>query len=188
MSDAFEPKTPATGQETRQLVCLGDGQGDNAKLAAALEKISEKLNHEAPSEWRVTELLRQLLEVGWVPCQFVYSVLKEAINRFTGHEVKLIRAKAEADKLTAEAEAIRTKSAADATATVAVAQATAKKTEAEATAILAEAAMKQKEVEQLQAQIGNRDALLKKLLARGMDWQAVVDDDGKMRIVVIKKL
>ncbi|MDB5309349.1 MAG: hypothetical protein JWO38_3551 [Gemmataceae bacterium] len=187
MSDAFEPRTPAAGQETRQLVSLGDGQADNAKLAATLDKLAERINHDAPGGWHVVSLLRQLMECGWLPCQFAWHVLMEAVNRFTDHEVKLIKVKAEAEKLSAEAEAIRVKATAEAHATIATALAMAEKTRAEADTLRAEAAKKQAEVVQLQTQVGRVDDLCKRLKARGIDWQAEIDMDGKMRIVVAKQ-
>jgi hypothetical protein len=186
VSDAFEPKTPEPGQETVQLVCLGDGQANNAKLADALDKLADRVNRDAPGGWRVQDVFKLLMGLGWHPCIQALAALRTAVERFTDHETKLIRAKAEAEKLSAEAEAIRTKATADAQATVTTAQATAQKTLAEADSLRAEAAKKLAEAAQLQVQVGTLGDLRKKLKARGIDWQAEVED-GKMRVVVIKQ-
>lgn len=120
------------------------------------------------------------LVIGLLARRVVWQAICEVFNRLTDHDVKLIKANA-------DAEATRVKAAAEAHATILTAQANADKTRAEADNLRADAVKKHAEVEQLQTQVGRVDELCKKLKVRGIDWQAEVGEDGKMRVVVAKQ-
>lgn len=208
MSDSLEARTVSTDQESVQQVNLGDGVGDNELLRKSLKQLADKVGTHADDKNTLLGLLKAVGSYLWWPAAFVVSPLKFAIEVFTGHEEKIIRAKADAKKVEAEAAKIQAqasveaallllKGKADTQKIVAEADkisaeadkiaAEAERVRAETANLFAEAATSNAEAERIQSNVGSADEIAKLLKMLGVQWTETVNEKGILQIVVVKE-
>lgn len=208
MSDSLEARPTSTDQETVQQVCLGDGSSDNQLLTKSIKKLAEKVGSHTDDKSKILSLLKSVGGYIWWPAAIAVSPLKWAIEVFTGHEEKIIRAKADAKKVEAEADKIHAQASVEAELLLVKGKADAEKTRAEAEKLLAEADKVNAEAEGLRAQIaklvaeaakknaeaakiqdsvGQADELEKLLKILGVQWAGTVNEKGILQIIVVKE-
>lgn len=207
MSDSLEARSVSSDQETVQQVKLGDGAADNDLLSKSLKQLAERVGSHAEDKSKLASLLKSVAGYIWWPAACVVSPLVWAIKVFTGHEEKIIRAKADARKAEAEAKRIEAeadklkaqttvepallllKGNADAAKTLAEADKTkadAERTRAEIAMLLAQAAASHGKADAMQANVGQGDEIAKLLKMLGVQWAGTVSESGVLRIVVVK--
>jgi hypothetical protein len=199
VNDPLEARTVTPDQETVQQVNLGDSRADNERLTNAMKQLATTVGTHSDNRARLVGLLKSIGGHAWWAAAFAVSPLRWAIEVFVGHEEKILRAQADAEKVKAEAAKLRAqasveaqlavlKGQADATKTLAEAdklRAEAEKIRAEATALEAKAEAKAFEADRVQAKVGRADDMAVLLKMMGVQW-TTEEENGVFKIIVVK--